>query len=71
MALLRYMKPVDGLPYPRGALRIRRFRRQLEPRTEVNVVLTSGTALRAEIAKYACQHGASVLFEETRETVKQ
>ena len=64
MALLRYMKPIGGLPGPRGSLsssipkRIRRFRRQLELWTEVKV-LTSGTALRAEIAEYACQHDAA------------
>jgi len=53
MARLRYMKPVGGLPDPRGLLslsisnnnRIRRFRRQLELWMEVNIVLTSGTAL--------------------------
>ena len=70
MALLRYMKPVGGLSDPRGSLSSsmptqaigeanKEVQKAVGTTDEVNVVLTSGTALRAKIAKYACQHGAA------------
>ena len=60
---------VGGLPGPRGSLSssiptqaIAEANKEVQKAVgtvEVNVVLTSGTALRAEIAEYACQHGAA------------
>ncbi len=72
MALLRYMRPIGGLPDPRGSLsttipaqaiakEIERWRRQLGQRLEANVVLyvKHSASQRSQIAKYACEYGAA------------
>jgi len=72
MALLRYMKPVGGLPGPRGVLSSS-IPTQAIAEANKKVQKAVGTAdggkhgpykqysftLRAEIAEYACQHGAA------------
>ena len=72
MALLRYMKPVGGLPDPRGSLSSIPSQAIAEANKEVQKATGSApgggkrgpykkysSALRVEIAKYACQHGAA------------
>ena len=69
MALLRYMKPVGGLPDPRGSLSSSIPAQVIaEANKEVQKVMDGSkrgpykrysSTLRAEIAKYACQHGAA------------
>ena len=72
MALLRYMKPVGGLPDPRGSLSSSIPAQVIaEANKEVQKVTGSvdgskcgpykrySSTLHAEIAKYACQHGAA------------
>ncbi len=70
MALLLYMKPIDGLPDPRGLLsHCIPSQAIAEANNEVQKAVAGGSkrgpytkysaAVRAEIGKYACQHGAA------------
>ena len=70
MALLRYLKPVDGLPDPRGSLSSSIPTQAIaEANKEVQKAILSeaggkrgayqkySPTVRSDIGKYACQHG--------------
>ena len=69
MALLRYLKPRDGLPDPRGALSLSMPSQAIaEANREVQEATNKvkwgpykrySTSVRAEIGKYASQHGVA------------
>ena len=71
MALLRYLKPTNGLPDPRGSLSTAMSREAIAAANEeVEKELNAATkkrgqykkytgAQRSEIGKYSCQHGAA------------
>ena len=71
MALLRYLKPVDGLPDPRGSLSSSIPTQAIaEANKEVQKAILSeaggkrgayqqySSTVRSDIGKYACQHGS-------------
>ena len=69
MALLRYLKPRDGLPDPRGALSLSMPSQAIaEANREVQEATSKAkrepykrysASVRAEIGKYASQHGVA------------
>ena len=70
MSLLRYLKPIDGLPDPRGSLSTTLFREAIaaanqEVQKELNATKKRGQykkytpAQRSAIGKYSCLHGAA------------
>ena len=69
MALLRYMRPVDGLPDPRGQLsstlssssiaETNRLVKEVMKEQKRGPYKTYSPSMRSEIGKYACEHGVA------------